>query len=274
MLRSQRRGVFVLVEGESDVRLFKRLLDPRTCELLAVHGKANVLGAIALLDGDTFPGVLALVDADRDRVTGELPAGNNVLLTDTCDLESMLIESPAFDKVLTELGSETKIKGFEASTGCGVRERLVEIVRPLGALRLVSERETLGLDFKELAFGDFVTRKDLVLDPAQMVTTVKNKSQMPALDEAGLLAKVATVTGDRAISSRDLGNGHDMVALLSLGLRAALGTRKHQEVTIEILERSLRLAYEEVFFRSSELCAAIGKWESRNTPYTVLPHQS
>ncbi len=154
MKRRQRNLCFVLIEGRTDSLIFDRVINRRQCQLEPAQSKANVLRAVAILEADNFPGVLGIVDADRSRIAGDLPGSDNVLLTDGCDLESMLLRSPALDKLLSELGSTEKIERFE--------------------------------------------------------------------------------------------------------------------VTGEILERSLRLAYEMEYFRASELYAAIQGWERRNSAYGVL----
>lgn len=271
MTRSQHRGSFVLVEGSStDMRVFDRLFDQDCCQLMPAHGKPNVLGATAILEADGFPGVLGIVDADRSRISGDLPPSANILFTDGCDLEAMLLRSPALDKVLAELGSAEKIERFETQRGASVREHLASLARYLGALRYVSERDGLGLRFQELTFSKFLDRKLTTLDQSEMIRTVKNLSQRSSLDADRLLDELEPILADRRTSLWDLSNGHDMVRILSLGLRKALGSRREGEVSAEALERSLRLAYEREFFQGTELCAAIRDWEHRNADYFVL----
>jgi len=284
MTRSQHRGSFALVEGRStDLLVFDRLIAQGSCQLTPADGKANVLGAVAILEADSFPGVLGIVDADRSRVSRDLPKSANILLTDGCDLESMLLRSPALDKVMAELGSAEKIEKLESERGKSIREHLAYLARPLGALRYISERDNLRLRFQErharrrgrerrqgLAFSKFVDREFVTVDRPALVRTVKNYSQLASLDEDGLLAQLESIVADRRISSWDLSSGHDMVQILSLGLRKALGTRKEGEVSADALECSLRLAYEKEHFRASGLCAAIRDWERRNPAYAVL----
>ena len=47
-----------------------------------------------------------------DILEGTVPLSQNLLFTDTHDLETMLLNSPALEKVLSEHGSETKINNF------------------------------------------------------------------------------------------------------------------------------------------------------------------
>jgi hypothetical protein len=149
MTRSQHRGAFVVVEGETaDLRFFGRLIDPKECQLQPAFGKANVLDVVSVLEADGFQGVLGIVDADRSRISGNRPPSDNVLMTDHCDLEAMILQPPALDKVLAELGSTEKIRRFESERGITVREHLAALARPVGALRHISENEDLKLRFQ------------------------------------------------------------------------------------------------------------------------------
>ncbi len=275
MKRRQRHQCSVLIEGKTDSLIFDRVFDPGHCQLEPAQSRANVLGALAILEADGFPGVLGIVDADRWRVSGDLPGSVNIVLTDGCDLESMLLRSPALDKVLAALGSAEKIERFEAEQRTSVRKHLAELARSLGALRYLSERDDLRLRFQKLSFSKFVDRTRMTLDRRELVRTVKNNSQLPSLDEAGLLEELEAKVADRRISSWDLSNGHDMVRILTLGLRQALGprklgTRKNVQISAEFIEVSLQLAYEREFFQATKLCAAIRDWERRNPAYSVL----
>jgi hypothetical protein len=279
MARSSHRGAFVLVEGRTaDLPLFKNLVDRQRCQIQPAHGKDNVLAVMEILEDDEIPGVLGIVDADRIHITGNLPASDNVLVTDGCDLESMLLHSTALDRVLSELGSTEKIKNFETEHRRTVREHLAEEARILGALRYISERDHLALWFQELAFAKLVDRKSMSIDASQLVKTVVTRSLnrgaaiSTSVDQ--LRKEIEGIAANPEIPSRDLSHGHDMVAILAVGLRQALGSRKQNEISVEMLERELRLAYWSEDFRSSKLFAAIRNWESRNPGYFILAESS
>jgi predicted ATP-binding protein involved in virulence len=69
---------------------------------------------------------------------------------------------------------------------------------------------------------------------------------------------------------RHRGNGHDLVNILSMALRKAIGSQSAAAVEVEVMERALRLAYEGMDFASSELYRALREWEQRNNPFRVL----
>ncbi|WP_265274376.1 hypothetical protein [Nostoc sp. KVJ3] len=64
--------------------------------------------------------------------------------------------------------------------------------------------------------------------------------------------------------------GHHLVEILSFGLRKVLGSNKAADVEPNSLERSLRLAYEEIYFYHTQLYLDIRTWESKNQPFRVL----
>jgi fructose-1-phosphate kinase PfkB-like protein len=114
--RSTFLGAFLLVEGSSDKVFYERFIDKTVCELVIVAGKPSskirVMTVLRILEDSSFHGVLAIVDADFDRLETSAHHSPNLLRTDTHDLETMLIDSPALDKVIAEFGSEEKIAEF------------------------------------------------------------------------------------------------------------------------------------------------------------------
>ncbi len=64
--------------------------------------------------------------------------------------------------------------------------------------------------------------------------------------------------------------GHDLVCILSIGLRRVLANYHEKEVAPEALERLLRVAYEPGHFKATNLCREIESWQQANQPYCVL----
>ena len=108
---------------------------------------------------------------------------NNLFITDTHDLETMLLKSPALETLLIEFGSDTKIKELTHQLGKSVRDILLDSGTPIGYLRWVSHKENLWLKFEGIVFKKFTDDKTLTIDIAKMITTVKNKSERHDLYE-------------------------------------------------------------------------------------------
>ena len=80
-------GSFLLVEGITDSKLFSKLLDCNSCNIRPVEGKENVIEIIKIANKILEPGILSIVDADFDHVLGCEYEHNNILRTETYDLE-------------------------------------------------------------------------------------------------------------------------------------------------------------------------------------------
>jgi hypothetical protein len=260
--RSTFFGTFLLVEGSSDKVFYERFVDKIACQVVVMAGKTRVIIVLDILDRSSFDGVLAIVDADFDRLENSVNESINLLLTDTHDLETMLIDSPALDKVVAEFGSEEKI----AKLKLDVRTSLVEAGISIGYLRWISQCDGLNLTFSDLKFSKFIDDKTLQTNELNLIQEVKNKSQAFSLKTEDLQQRIATEK-NKGFNPWQVCCGHDLVEILALGLRETIGT---MSVDSDSLERSLRLAYEEVYFRKTQLWANIRQWESNNQPFQVL----
>lgn len=268
LLRETYSGTFLLVEGGSDKIFYERFVD-KCCKLVTVSGKPSskqrVIAVLKILEKDNFLGVLAIVDADFERLTTFLYSSPNLLRTDTHDVETMLIKSPALEKVIVEFGSEEKITQFKRN----IRLALLEAATSLGCLLLISLSEELNLKFEGITYSKFIDEKTLLIDELQLIKEVKNKSQAFSLKDEELQQKILSHKS-KNYDPWQVCCGHHVVEILSVGLCKAWGTNKAIDVEANSLERSLRLAYEEVYFRETQIYSEIRVWESKNQPFRVL----
>lgn len=267
MMRSQYPGSFAIVEGPNDKIFYERFFDSHQCKLMVAEGKANVYEAIRILDEGGFHGALRIVDTDFDHLEGTPLRSSNTVRGDYHDVESMLIHSPALNHVLREFGSEEKIANFGGIDA--IRQLLLRAASPLGCLRWHSQRTDLSLRFEGLQLGRVIDEKTLSVDQLQLIMTVKNHSQRHDLNQAELELAIQQLE-EANHDLRQLCNGHDLVGLLSIGLRGAIGSQPALRVKSEELERALRLAYEAADFSASGLYKAIQEWEKQNPPFQVL----
>ena len=269
MLRTDKQysGSFLIAEGDTDARVWKNLVDPTKCRVEIAHNKDIAVKVLNILEKDNFAGVLAVVDADFWILEGTVPSSPNLLLTDTHDLETMLLKSPALEKLLLEHGSEQKIKDFAKD----IRQTLLESAKVIGYLRWASLKFDYSLKFEGLAFRKIVKEGTLVLNKSALIKTVKDKSQKKGLDEREIQQKMDSLT----TTTQDMWYvccGHDMISILSIALCKALGSFNSQKADPKVLESYLRVAYESAHFRETKLYIAIQTWEQTNKPFEVLPN--
>jgi hypothetical protein len=151
MQRSSFSGTFLLVESGSDKKFYNRFIDKSACEIRCFQGKEQVIAVLNVLEKRKVTGILAIVDADFDRIAISPHNSPNLLRTDSHDLETMLINSPALDKIIIEFGSEEKI----AKCDRDVRMILLEAGTAIGYLRWISQCDGLNLTFRGIIFSKF-----------------------------------------------------------------------------------------------------------------------
>jgi hypothetical protein len=211
---------------------------------------------------------LGIIDADFMVLDGNAPADPDVVLTDLHDLETMLLASPALDRVLREYTDDQAGESREGADR--VRERLLELGLPIGLLRWLSQRESRGWLFAEMDFDRFVDDKTLTLARHKLVDELQTRSRKGAL----LLEEIWPRADALAATNADPWHiccGHDLVMLLAIGLRSVWGSHKDADVSRERVERSLRLAYTRADFGATALHARLRAWEATHPPYRILP---
>jgi hypothetical protein len=267
---------FLIVEGTTDKSLYQRYIKATACQIIIANGRDNAIQVLAILDDIDFRGALAIVDTDFDRLEGKASASPNLLFTDTHDLETMIVQSPAFEKVLAEFGSEKKIAKLVEKYGKNARSLLLDCAMPIGYLRWVSIRENLSLSFEELSFEKFIDKETLTINVLKLIRFVQSRSasggkgQKQSLDDV-IHSKTKQLSSDTH-DPWHVCCGHDVVCALSLGLRKVIGSAKVIEP--DMLEICLRLAYEHSHFRNTQLYISIQRWEVTNPPFVVLNQET
>ena len=267
--RSTFLGTFLLVEGGTDRTFYERFTDKDACKLVPTSGKPSsklrAIKILEILDKDNFQGILAIVDADFDHLENLPIQSPNLIRTDTHDLETILINSPALDKVLSEFGSVEKINTF----GRDVRQTLLEVGISVGYLRWISQLDGLNLTFMDIKFSKFIDQKTLKIDELKLIQEVKHKSQAFALKNEDLQQRLTKQKDDKH-DHWQICCGHDLVEILSFGLRKTIGSANASDVELDLLEKSLRLAYEAVYFSQTQIYLSICEWEANNQPFKVF----
>ncbi|MCI0470690.1 MAG: DUF4435 domain-containing protein, partial [Candidatus Aminicenantes bacterium] len=268
MTRSLHKGAILVVEGDTDSRVYDGFIDCSACMIIPSHGKDNAINALKILENEKYPGILAIIDADFWRIDGIKPDSVNLLLTDTHDLETMILsKSKALGKILGEFGSKYKISKFASP----IDVALCKNALPIGFFRWISSetKDNLNLKFKGISFEKFVDETKLEINIDRLIAEVKRNSGDKNIDEKSITIKITSLMNEN-FDPWQICSGHDMVQVLAIGLRYIFGNKKAEPITAEILEGVLRITYEYSEFCLTGVYMAIREWENRNSPYKVL----
>ena len=260
MLRTSHDGAFLILEGKDDVRFWR----PRrhaSCDLVDGEGKPNVIDTVRRLDGARFVGALGIVDSDFEQVTGEHFESSNLLYTDAHDLECLLCRSSALDKVLAEHGDPGKIRRFE-SAGIDVRTALVERAMVFGRLRLATLLARPAVELR-IRIPRFVDGKTWTVDEEALIHHAVPGAPQDADAITERLGQLPAVDPWHVVQ------GHDMIAILRIGLRRVLGNLPTSVGTSDIAGL-LRAGMSPEDLRQTGLWADMRAWQAANPPYAVL----
>jgi hypothetical protein len=157
------KGVHVLVEAAADSKFWKLQFDRNAVfQVVICGGKPTVTSSMKQLELLSLPLMLGIIDDDFDSILGIGHSSNNIIATDTHDLETMFLSSTALQFILIEHGDETKIANFESTSKTPVVDALVEKSLIFGKLRLISERNKMDVDFDAFSPWKYVRVREKI----------------------------------------------------------------------------------------------------------------
>ncbi|MHA1223337.1 MAG: DUF4435 domain-containing protein, partial [Candidatus Heimdallarchaeaceae archaeon] len=89
-VRQKHSNSILLVESQTDSQLFKKLLDCHLCNIRPIGNKVEVLEVMRIVKQKHEPGILAIVDADFEHIEGYEFNSDDVLRTETHDIEGIM----------------------------------------------------------------------------------------------------------------------------------------------------------------------------------------
>ena len=271
MLRSGKKSrSFIVVEGVTDLRLYSKFIDPNLCSIIIADSKQNVKACIEACNKEDVGGIIGIVDADFNRVDEEIGEMPNLYMTDAHDLECMLLNSPAYEDIITEYVNVNKYARFEGRKQEKVRQTLLRNAAAIGYLRWYSLQENLGLNFSLLDFNLFVDQDTLEIDLKVLIQQVLVRSRkINAYEVNYLVAKLRELL-DQDEDLWQICCGHDLIEILSLGFVNIFGDYNAKNLFAGQLEGSFRLAYTKSYFEMTMLYKNLMEWERMNAPFMLF----
>lgn len=251
-------GIFLVVEGVTDERLFEKFISKGDVRIIEGHSKDNVRSAVKDMRTTRCDDrVLGIIDPDLDRLRGRR-VKRPLFHTDCRDMEMMLIRSNALDDVLDEYGETDLVEQFTETIG-PVRDALISASYPIGLLMAISQSEGLNLSFKDLDFSRFINVRTLSLNTEAMIDAVMFNSRscrMSRKQLKSLLLREAEELEDMWEAAR----GHDTVNILLLALKRNFGSFNARNLGDGELGGALRLAFSDDDFRDTQLYRDTSDW--------------
>ncbi|MDY0387868.1 MAG: DUF4435 domain-containing protein [Methanolobus sp.] len=267
MRRQVSLNSILLVEGRTDKRIFADIVDEDHCDIVYAVYKDKLLSALSILEKSGEKGILGIVDADYWHVNQISPQrySDNLLSTDSHDMDTMILASQALEKLLSEYATEFKLQ----SLGRPIREILLESGAAIGYIRWASRKYNLNIDFKFLNFYKFVDTKNLKINKNRLYRELKSKTSNRDMNDAMVKKHINGLVKLNA-DQWNICQGHDLVEILTIGLKEIFGNHAKDHVDSDIVSRNLRLAYNLSHFSDTKLYTSIKAWEGTNSKFRIL----
>ncbi len=269
MLRNHDNIPIVVFEGGSDNKVYSNFFNKGRFHAVISHGKTNGIGAISILNRENFEGLLAIIDTDFDKLDNRECTSMNILSTDFHDLETMIINSSAFEHNILELADSNKMHLLNPSP----LDHIIKNCRIIGAFKWLSSvrQQNLRLTFKEIDFTNFVDINTLEINCEDLIKVVKQNSvNYKSFDEKLLETEILQIVNNSQIDSWQLCSGHDLVYLFLLSIKHIIGNSIITSLTYELFDSIIRLSYSFLYFNKTKLYSDIVEWEKTNSSYKVL----
>lgn len=257
---SNKNKILVLVEGNTDIKFFRKIFNSAYAIVKELNGKAKVNIALSTLLID-YINVIGIRDSDFDKLESSSSV-NNLFLTDYHDFEIEMIESDAFQSIIDEHACEDCYNELNAN----IKNTLYNIGLTIGYLRWFNEREyratgSYKLLFDGLKFQDFVTLNECCLTlnietfHDKLLEHSKRKNPSLTLTSEDLSNTVDELKGI-STDKLQICCGHDLTELFYIAIKEK-ANRKN-------IESDLRVSYKFDYFKNTSLYTDIKAWNVAN----------
>ncbi|UYP81159.1 DUF4435 domain-containing protein [Pseudomonas asiatica] len=253
----------VIVEGGSDIRFFRDIINYSWVKLESIDGKKELIKLMKALSPEFPEKILGICDADHDRLLPEVEDRElySVYVTDYHDAEIMMLNSPALTSFISEFSTPDH---FEEARD-KILESTLSAANVIGTLRWASTELGINLKFKGLNFGEFVTANefDVTVDTDKLIDLLiaRSDSIPEGITKELILSKLDEFI-KRDACKLQVCCGHDASNIISIIFRQrnlSLETNMdHRKV-----ESALRLGYQQEYFRRTRLFEKV--YEKLNT---------
>ena len=280
---------YLVVEGESDKKLFNRFLDRSVCRAITIceesddnsgqnrtrsyvkdDGGSNKEQIIQFFDDRTqkTPGLLGIVDADFDNIKGRENLPDNIILTDYHDIEMVILKTqPDLSSLYSEIADLYLVQEYEKSTRI-IIDTVIAIAYELGLLRLVCRKypKENCPSVKDTHFWECID-KSFGIDMDEIINRIIRGSVGKCVYRKDLKDEIASEKAHN-YGKYQVCCGHDVTEILAYCFSAdsnllKCGNKEYQSRSK--IETILRVTYNPDSFKTTNMFKRILEWQTSNT---------
>ncbi len=253
---SKKDKVFVLLEGKTDINLFRNIFNTNKTYMTQINGKEKLKQALEILQDEGYSTIFGIKDSDFDNLENITYENINLFTTDYADIEIHMIESSAFESIINEFASENCCKLFSDD----LKEKLYNETINIGYIRWFNERLSKNINFKRLKYENFINKFEcnITIDSNKLINEIINISDLNKNETVREIGKLKSISDDYL----QICNGHDITKLLAY-LFNYQGNSDKTNVKQERIEEALRVAYNFNDFKKTRLYNNLNIWQQQ-----------
>ena len=247
------RGInFIFLEGETDIRLFRKFFNLAKCKVENIPGGNCKLEECVEMLVNIYPLIIGIRDSDFIRLEEMSYNKKNMFLTDFHDMEvSMLSHEPILNSLVFEYSDLPKNKHIE------LREKVLESIILVSYLKWLNFKENLEFEFTA-GFHDLVSFVNLNIDFDQYLDRVISKSKNARLTSKELILKKIDELKALNPDKMQLTNGHDLLNMFAKYFREEC---QQNGLSGDNLACSVRMLFNLNFFVETNLYSELTRWQ-------------
>jgi hypothetical protein len=243
---------FILVEGDSDIRLFRKFFNLEYCKVELIPGGNKKLeeGVDELLK--IYNLIIGIRDADFINLSENPYTKTNMFLTDQHDIEMCMIsEDNIFETIVIEF---TDIPILENIL---VRNKILKLIEQISLLKWLNEIENLEIKFEGTGFQDLITFQNNTIDFNEYFSRLISKSPNAKIIDIKVIKTKIEDLKAKNPNPFQLCNGHDFIKALSQFLREKGKTKNLND---DLISSIFRINYSNDLFSKTDLYSKTKEW--------------
>ncbi len=248
--------VFVCLEGESDVKLFRKFFNLEQCKVESIPGGKFKLEECVICLISFHNLIIGIRDADFLHLENKTSIHPNIFFTDFHDMEMVMVSvEEVFSSILFEF---TNLRQDEHQL---IREHILKSISFIGYLKWLNEIEKLEINFDGIDFDKLIDIQSFEIDKNKLINMALNQSpNAKERDISILLTKINSLI-NVSHNLYQLCNGHDFMKILSI----YINRKASRKIKYENLESQFRTAYTFHHYRNnSKLWQDTTDWATKN----------
>jgi hypothetical protein len=236
LLRSAKKEIIFIVEGDDDIALFSNCLSLPKANFISCFGKERLMQVFQLVPhAGLDAGTIFLRDSDCDAMPTQLRRDVLLIASDYYDFEMSLLPNRVFGRIFGEF---LKRKATPQNTK-KYFDIILRAASIIGAMRLLSHTANLNLDFKDANLS-FIDASSLTNNIGNMVQYFYARSRVTLDDKSAIVERLNGII-KTAKMAPDITSGKDFLRILSLALNRHFKCCNANECNFETLARMFRM---------------------------------